>query len=51
MFLKIGKIYCKIAKDQISNVQFDGNSKSFEEDWNRKLIGSLLYLSDQHDLI
>ena len=36
---------CKVAKDTMSNVQFDENSKPFDEKLYRKLIGSLLYLS------
>ena len=36
---------CKVAKDPMSNVQFDENSKPFDENLFRKLIGSLFYLS------
>ena len=36
---------CKVAKYPISNVQFDENSKSLDENMYRKIIGPLLYLS------
>ena len=36
---------CKVVKDPMSNVQLDENSKPFDENLYRKLIGSLLYLS------
>ena len=36
---------CKVAKDPMLNVQFDENSKPFDKNLYRKLIGSLLYLS------
>ena len=42
---KLNMSDCKVAKDPMSNVQFDENSKSFDENLYRKLIGSLLYLS------
>ena len=36
---------CRVAKDPKSNVQFDKNSKPFDENLYRNVIGSLLYLS------
>ena len=36
---------CKVAKDPMTNVQFNKNSKPYDENLYRKLIGWLLYFS------